>query len=264
MNEDPGAPYELQFATVDLRVLYNQKDDSGNHIWDLCANIIFGDEEIETSVGTISVSINRATFVIELEGCEMDAMDAGYQRQMRESRQQEVERVTQHRYQTSGTLSAIAKLRPTKATARLEAGGEIKGNTRTQRNEVEAWGDVSDLVTFVKKRPDGSLQWKIQSVDGLALLGTAVGYDDSERGVLGKIKSTKDGGWLVKPKVEFVTDAQMVTDRENLTPGQRKAESRAKKADQKRSMQLGIIGAMVNKTVKHVELPSLTNEEANE
>lgn len=267
MADDPDQKPKVQLASVELEPRQHRTRGQDN-LWDIVGYVNFTEADIETSMGFLRFSINRAIFRLDFDGCEIPMSAAGYRRRVAEERnakfneKSETDGKTRSRF--AGKLG-FGLSRGVNASA--DAEGELSKDKKTKQIIEQEFSEIRHLVSF-SKREEGtkSMEWIIENVDPEnGLLGAVIDERDSQGGLLGTLKSPKKGGWSIKPSVKFEPYAEIV-DKQTLTIAGNAKQLAAQAANQsKRSRKLGVISALLGKEIEHVDLsPRIMPEEEDD
>ena len=181
----PDAPDEkpkVQLASVELEPRQHRMRGQDN-LWDIVGYVNFTEADIETSLGPLRFSINRAIFRLEFDECEIPISAAGYRRGVAEERSAKFHEKSETDGKAKGRAAGKFRLGLSRgADASAEAEGELSKDKKTKQVIEQEYDEVRHLVTFSKREEaTKSMEWIIANVDPeKGLLGAVIDEKDSQ------------------------------------------------------------------------------------
>jgi hypothetical protein len=251
-NEHRLGEIAVQFASVELHGL-QYREENGKYCRELIGFVNFNELEFPTEFGRLRVALNRAKLLIEFQQCNMSQGDAGYRRQIRE--QIDVDRSTREKSESTSSGESEFSIDTGNVNIfgfRMGAGWQKSKN----RENEQRFSDPKrmNLVTFDQISLDtGEVVWAIRDPNGEALIGQVIGNTDSAGGRLGTVKSNLPFGWKAVPRLVFEPSAEVIQDASFVELH----KARIKKMLRRGDPRVGIVSAILGKTLTHKELPPL-------
>ena len=205
MTDEPDEKPKVQLASVELEPRQHRKSGKDN-LWDIIGYVNFTEPDIETSLGSLRFSINRAIFRLDFEGCEIPMSAAGYRRTVAEERTGKFHETRETAGKTRSSLAAKLGVGLTRGVnASVDAEGELSKDVKINQHFEQEFSEIRHLVSFSKKEEGtNAMEWIIENVDPeKGLLGAVIDERDSQGGFIGTLKSPRKGGWSIKPSVKF-------------------------------------------------------------